>query len=543
MKKSVLRALSYVSTVAMLVTLVCTLTFTASAAVIKLGDVNGDGDVNMKDVLIIRKYVAGIDVEMDMAAADATDDGSVNMKDVLAMRKHVAGIELLGEKSTVTYYEDYDPKSGIDYENPTINFIEGTDNTLGVWWWSQTTDETKIRSFMELFKKNQVTDIYYECYTWLYQDQTKEFNRAALHKFIQIAEEYGMRVSAIYDDRSVLKGNEDKMALFQRVTMVEGNEYTLKCKISDLDGTLALAFNDNDEATIEVTEGDFECTFTAERTSKYIMFAGPRSSYTVSDVELYDTTVGDGVNLIKNGDFTLNDTRSADFGWTTGNVESWTMENGACTVKNGMIPFNKAVEGFLTYKSEYPDDALYAIHCDVEPKTEAEINKYVKNFIPVIAAARERGVPVELDLSCNMANQGGSYSTYEDPRYGTIQGIYNIIAANCDGMILMSYRDTTNGIYGCASEAQKSAKIYHTKLQFGIELGNSGEGDHVDFSDEGIYTAYSELYKLDQKLISRDFGKEEGEEFPYGYAIHSEQSWANGRMHWGEEIAAPTVEA
>ena len=543
MKKSVLRLFSVCVTVALTVGLLCCFSLSASAATIKLGDANGDGEVNMKDVLLVRKYMAGSAVEMDMLAADATDDGAVNMKDVLAIRKHVAGIEKLGEKSTITYYEDYDPKSGIDYEDPTINFIEGTDKTLGVWWWNQTTDEEKIRDYMELFQKNQVTEIYYECYTWLYQDQTKEFNRAALHKFVSIAAEYGIRVAATYDDRSVLKGNENKMAMFQRVDFTEGNEYTLTGHIANLDGELGLVFSDADDVVTDIPEGDFEYTFTAEKGMKYIMFAGDRSSYTVSNVKLTDNTAGDGANLIKNGDFSVDDTRSADFGWTTGNAESWRIQDNAMTVKNALIPFNKAVEGFLVYKSEYPDDALYAIHCDVEPKTEAEINKYVDNFIPVIAAARERGVPVELDLSCNMVNQGGNYVTYEHPEYGTIKGIYNIIAANCDGMILMSYRDTTNGIYGCASEAQKSAKTYHTRLVFGIEMGNSGEGDKVDFSDEGRYTAFSELYKLDQKLIDRDFGKEAGGEFGYGFAIHSEIPFKNLRIHWGAEIDDPTVAA
>ena len=543
MKKTVIRSISVCLTISLLASLLCCFTLSASAATIKLGDANGDGEVNMKDVLLVRKYMAGGSVEMDMLAADATDDGAVNMKDVLAIRKHVAGIETLGEKSTVTYYEDYDPKSGIDYEDPTINFIEGTDNALGVWWWNQTADEAKIRDYMEYFKKNQVTEIYYECYTWLYQDQTKAFNREALHNFVSLAKEYGMRVAAMYDDRSVLKGNQNKMALFQRVNMIEGNEYTLTGTITDLQGELSLALNDNDDPIAPIEAGDFEVTFTAEKTSKYVMFAGDRASYTVSNVKLVDKTAGDGVNLIVNGDFSVNDTRSTDFGWTTGNVETWSIDNNACTVKNALIPFNKAVEGFLAYKSEYPDDDLYAIHCDVEPKTEAEINKYVDNFIPVIAAARERGVPVELDLSCNMVNQGGNYVTYEHPEYGTIKGIYNIIAANCDGMILMSYRDTTNGIYGCASEPQKSAKIYHTRLLFGIEMGNSGEGDKVDFSDEGRYTAFSELYKLDQKLISRDFGREEGGEFNYGYAIHSEVPFKTLRDHWGAEIDDPTVAA
>ena len=62
-----------------------------------LGDANGDGAVNMKDVLVLRKYLAGIQAEINLVAADANGDGDVNMKDVLALRKFLAGLtESLG---------------------------------------------------------------------------------------------------------------------------------------------------------------------------------------------------------------------------------------------------------------------------------------------------------------------------------------------------------------------------------------------------------------------------------------------------------------
>ena len=58
-----------------------------------LGDVNGDGAVNMKDVLATRKHMAGIAVKgFQKTAADVNKDGAINMKDVLAMRKFIAGL-------------------------------------------------------------------------------------------------------------------------------------------------------------------------------------------------------------------------------------------------------------------------------------------------------------------------------------------------------------------------------------------------------------------------------------------------------------------
>ena len=57
-----------------------------------LGDANADGTVTMEDVLVMRKFLAGIEVSMDAVAADVNGDGVVNMKDVLIIRKYLAKI-------------------------------------------------------------------------------------------------------------------------------------------------------------------------------------------------------------------------------------------------------------------------------------------------------------------------------------------------------------------------------------------------------------------------------------------------------------------
>ena len=55
------------------------------------------GAVNMKDVLLMHKYLAGMDMEYNAENADCNGDGDVNMKDVLMLRKYLAGlVETLG---------------------------------------------------------------------------------------------------------------------------------------------------------------------------------------------------------------------------------------------------------------------------------------------------------------------------------------------------------------------------------------------------------------------------------------------------------------
>ncbi len=58
------------------------------------GDANGDGRVTISDVLLTRKYLAGIIGEdsIDQSAADVNGDGRITISDVLFIRKYLAGI-------------------------------------------------------------------------------------------------------------------------------------------------------------------------------------------------------------------------------------------------------------------------------------------------------------------------------------------------------------------------------------------------------------------------------------------------------------------
>ena len=66
------------------------------------GDCSGDEVVNMKDVLFLRQFLAGIITELlphdcygvnrPFVRADCNADGAVNMKDVLTLRKLMAGL-------------------------------------------------------------------------------------------------------------------------------------------------------------------------------------------------------------------------------------------------------------------------------------------------------------------------------------------------------------------------------------------------------------------------------------------------------------------
>ena len=57
-----------------------------------MGDLNNDGNVNLKDVVILRRYIAGgWGVTLDEKAADINSDGTINLKDAVLLRRYIAG--------------------------------------------------------------------------------------------------------------------------------------------------------------------------------------------------------------------------------------------------------------------------------------------------------------------------------------------------------------------------------------------------------------------------------------------------------------------
>ncbi len=59
-------------------------------SVIVPGDANGDGYISGKDLILLRQYMAEMDVTLDEDAADVNRDGYVSGKDVILMRQYLA---------------------------------------------------------------------------------------------------------------------------------------------------------------------------------------------------------------------------------------------------------------------------------------------------------------------------------------------------------------------------------------------------------------------------------------------------------------------
>lgn len=57
-----------------------------------LGDLNDDGNVNAKDITLLRRYVSGdYNVTVNTNAADVNKDGNINAKDITLLRRYISG--------------------------------------------------------------------------------------------------------------------------------------------------------------------------------------------------------------------------------------------------------------------------------------------------------------------------------------------------------------------------------------------------------------------------------------------------------------------
>lgn len=112
------------------------------------GDATGDSSVDMKDVLAIRKSLAGLSVsEYDAEAADANGDSSVDMKDVLLIRKYLAGLPV----EFAPYEDDPSPVADPNLipDQITMNLYGKNAEGLAFTWHTCASDSNEVLQFVE----------------------------------------------------------------------------------------------------------------------------------------------------------------------------------------------------------------------------------------------------------------------------------------------------------------------------------------------------------------------------------------------------------
>ncbi len=187
---------------------------------------------------------------------------------------------------------------------------------------------------------------------------------------------------------------------------------------------------------------------------------------------------------------------------------------------------SRALDGvcteYLNYLSQYPDDKLNGIHFDVEHES---VQNFANNLVSQFPNARERGVPLSMDVNCAM-------DTNTQVTAGGVTGnIYEVIAANVDTLSLMSYKDTYNAIWNLGAKAFAAAKKYGCRVVFAVETGDYSSGaapyyatfnsPSDEFAQEDKEYMYGELAKIYESL------QKDHPTGGFGVAIHQHEDWYN----------------
>ena len=196
----------------------------AIAEVTTTGDVNADDSIDMKDVLMLRKEIAGLGKVTNARAADCNGDGNVDMKDVLLLRKYIAqmGVELAPlTQPTTTQSATTTTKSGLDVkvtyeycsdipEMIKLAYYNQDCTEIGLTWHTQIESQKPVAQFVKVtpgstepdFSKATVVDVtvdqYVEDHCFPYDYETDSY----------IWDSKGFKTCIDYCHRAVLKDLE-----------------------------------------------------------------------------------------------------------------------------------------------------------------------------------------------------------------------------------------------------------------------------------------------------------------------------------------------
>lgn len=67
------------------------------------GDVNSDGTVNMKDIVLLQQNLNGWDVTIDESVADVNEDFTINMKDIVLLQQYLNNAAILPSAPSISY--------------------------------------------------------------------------------------------------------------------------------------------------------------------------------------------------------------------------------------------------------------------------------------------------------------------------------------------------------------------------------------------------------------------------------------------------------
>ena len=531
------------------------------------GDANTDELVNMKDVLLLRKYLAGIDASPDMAASDVNNDGAVNMKDVLMIRKYIADI--------IKSFDDVDPSEPSETDpsatNPSetepqgkpvtgeLDLIEvitnGSDETDGTaikdegngFVIEQTKDwNVWVLYFNEnapFFYAGEGENVFLEYDMTLNGDAHLNVNAwnnsiaAAIASASGAATTFAedgtpMLVQGTYKGKAqidpTLFGETGRLGIVGKGAVIRTFRF-----VSEKGGT-------DTTASTKATSGPTETV--PSKTTPPTSSGTPYLNYETSEkfgslgvwwwnanqisnetqrkqrldflqqngvTEIYLCVTSQSFDDV--ADFIVDaGSRGMRVAWLSGDV-SW--------IQNGNTGFDGMFARFKTYQNQAPANAkFYGIHLDVEPhqagSSQANWQLYADLVMRATKDAHDFGTLIEWDIPFWLDDMTVTVG-------GKTQKLLNVLAENSDTLTLMSYRDTAAAILDAGAQEIPLGSQYNCKIILGVET-YSEEGAYVSFMEDGKAAMYSAL----QTVLSTLSGKDTLSA-GYGCAVHYVDTWMN----------------
>lgn len=102
-----------------------------------IGDANGDGDLNIKDSAMLKRYLAGWEMDIDLLAVDIDGDGLVTVKDSALVKRYLAGWEVKFISTSVNYIYNKQLNAGSDeivHEIKTSEIDDSLDDDSGLYY-------------------------------------------------------------------------------------------------------------------------------------------------------------------------------------------------------------------------------------------------------------------------------------------------------------------------------------------------------------------------------------------------------------------------
>lgn len=538
------------------------------------GDVNGDKSVNMKDILALRKALAGLTVLENAQAGDVNYDGSVNMKDVLYLRKFLAHIvteperpssgESTADTTAVPTTTATATSTTLPTTTPTAVIDSGEIDSPIILWEGDVNQQVTITNTIGFIQGDIGKEIdaaiqqdlaengiigdheYYEIIIDGYSSGPSGYATGGL--FVDDGSEYGIQIWPNNSEAGYGTVTDKDGTYRQKIDALVTDRWG-KPLISSMNQTSCFAvysdgFSEPDfltirHLTIQIYR-DSPLSNDPAVYSKYyryneegkpvINFRSPADDSTLGTWWWFPEDSEDSECCDKYLDFLEENGVSEIFyygypylGSSSGEetLHAFVSKANSRGMAVSLIYDNKDVitTPGNTEMTTIADRYLHYVHTYPTDQMNGihfdvegvSPQVYADTMISQFAAARERGVKIAVDVHCTLR---GSCTL------NGISGIYNVICANVDCISLMSYRDTANAIWQLGLEAYTAAMQYGTKILFGVETGAYDFNDpSMEFAQENKEYCYTALGKVYDRLC---------ENHPaggFGVALHYQRDW------------------